>query len=73
MTMYMHLLAKMVEDSPSIMFAKVNFELLYDIKLFIFFFGLLLMLEIVHALIMFAQKKDVFVCDYVVAINIYPG
>jgi hypothetical protein len=63
----------MVEDSPSIMFAKVNFELLYDVNLIIFLSCLLPMLEIVHALIKFAQKKDVFVCDYVVAINIYQG
>ncbi len=38
MTMYMTLLAKMVEDDPSIMFAKVNFELLCDVNLSSLFF-----------------------------------
>jgi hypothetical protein len=31
------------------------------------------MLEIVHALIKFAQNRDVFVCNYVVMIKIYQG
>ncbi len=31
------------------------------------------MLEIVHALIKFTQKIDVFVCDYVATINICQG
>jgi hypothetical protein len=73
MAMYMPLLAKMAKDTPSIMFAKMNFELLCDINLFIFLSSLLPMLEIVHALIKFEQKKDFFVCDYVVAIKICHG
>jgi hypothetical protein len=39
--MYMPLLPKMPEDSPSIMFTKVNFELLCDINLHIFLYCLL--------------------------------
>jgi hypothetical protein len=69
----MSLLAKMVEYSPSIMSIKVNFEVFCDVNLFIYLSCLLPMLEIVHALIKFAQKKDVFVCDYVVAIKICLG
>jgi hypothetical protein len=65
---YMPLLAKMTEDSPSIMSARVNFEL--HVNLLIFFSCLLPMLEIVHALIKFAQKRDVFICDYVAPIKI---
>jgi hypothetical protein len=37
MAMYMPFVAKMVEDSPSIMFTKVNFKLLCDINLLSFF------------------------------------
>ncbi len=63
----------MVKDSPSIMPTKVNFELLCDINLLIFLSCLLPMLETIHALIKFAQKKNVCVCDYVVAIKICHG
>jgi hypothetical protein len=71
MAIYMPLLANMAKDSPSIMYAKVNFELLYDVNLFISLSSLVPdMLKIVHALIKFAQNKDVFVCDYVVIIKI---
>jgi hypothetical protein len=54
MAMYMPLLANMAKDNPSIMSTKVNFELLCDINLLIFFSCLLPMLEIVHAFIKFA-------------------
>jgi hypothetical protein len=54
MEMYMPLLAKMVKDSPSIMFAKVNIELFCDVNLLISLSCLLSMLEIVHTLIKFA-------------------
>jgi hypothetical protein len=37
MEMYMPLLAKMDVDNPLIMFIKMNFELLCDVNLFIFF------------------------------------
>jgi hypothetical protein len=36
MAMYMPLLARMAENSPSIIFAKLNFELFCDVNLFIF-------------------------------------
>jgi len=54
MEMYMPLLAKTVKDNSSIMFAKVNIELLCDINLLISLSYLLPMLEIVHTLIKFA-------------------
>jgi hypothetical protein len=66
----MPLVAKMAEDNPSLMVAKVNFELLYNANLLISLSYLLLMLKTIHALIKFAQKGDVFVCDYVAAIKI---
>lgn len=67
------LMAKIAEDNPSIMFTKVNFELLCDVNLFISLACLLSMSEILHALIKFTHKRDVFVCNYVVTIKIYQG
>jgi hypothetical protein len=73
MAMNMPLLAKMAKDNPSIMFAKVNFELLCDVNLLIFLCCLLPTLEIIHALIKLAQKRDVLVCDYLSTIKICQG
>ncbi len=70
MAMYMPLLAKMAEDILLIMFAKLSFEFLYDLNLFISLSYLLPMLETIQILIKFAQKRDVFVCNYVTTINI---
>jgi hypothetical protein len=61
----MPLVAKMAKDSPSFMVARVNFELLCNVNLLISLSYLLPMLETIHALIKFAQKQNVFVCDYV--------
>jgi hypothetical protein len=69
----MPLFAKMVEDTPSTMFAKMNFELFCDVNFFISLSCLLPMLKIIHALIKISQKRDVVVCDYVVAIKICQG
>jgi hypothetical protein len=71
MSMYMPLVTKMAKHNPSFMVAKVNFELLYDVNLIISLSCLIHMLKIIHALIKFMQKLDVFVCDYVVAIKIF--
>jgi hypothetical protein len=49
----MPLIAKMAKDNAFFMVAKVNFELFYDVNLLV---SLSCMLEIVHALIKFAQK-----------------
>jgi len=56
MSMYMPLVAKMVEDSPSLMAPRVYFELLCDVNLLITLSCLLPMLETIHALIKFVQK-----------------
>jgi len=56
MSMYMPLIAKMVENSPSLMAPKVYFELLCDVNLLITLSCLLPMLETIHALIIFVQK-----------------
>jgi hypothetical protein len=61
----MPLVAKMAKDIPSLMDARVNFELICNVNLLISLSCLLHMLETIHALIKFSQKKNVFVCDYV--------
>jgi hypothetical protein len=66
----MPFVGKMVEDIPFIMIAKHDFELFYDVNLLIYLSFLLPMLETIHVLIKFAQKKDVFVCDFITAIKI---
>jgi hypothetical protein len=71
MSMYMPLIAKMVENSPSLMAPKVNLKLFCDMILFIFLSCLLLMLKIIHARITFVHKWNIFICDYVVAIKIW--
>jgi hypothetical protein len=73
MSMYMPLVAKMVEDNPFLMVAMDYFELLCDVNLLVFLSCLLPMLEIIHPLIKFVQKWDVFVCDYVATIKICQG
>ncbi len=57
MAVYMPLLAKMAKDTPSIMFAKMNFEFFCGIIFFIFLSFLLPMLETIHALIKFEQRE----------------
>ncbi len=56
--MYMPLVAKMAKDNPFMMATWVNFELLSDVNLFISLSCLMPMLEIIHALIKYAHKKD---------------
>ncbi len=70
MSMYIPLLAKMAENGPSFFITKVNYELLCGVNLFIFLACLLPMLEKIHGLMKFAQKWDIFVCDYVATIKI---
>ncbi len=69
MSMYIPLLAKIAENGPFILIAKINYELLCDVNLLIFLACLLPMLETIHGLMKFAQKWDIFVCDYVVTIK----
>lgn len=56
MSMYMPLLAKMVEDNSFLLIANVNYGFLCNVNLLIFLDFLLPMLETIHALIKFAQK-----------------
>jgi len=54
--MYMPLIAKMVEDIPSFMVDRVNFELFCDMNLFISLSYLIPLLETIHVSIKFKQK-----------------
>jgi hypothetical protein len=54
----MQLVAKMDEDSPLFMIARVNFKFICDLDLFISLSCLMPMLEIVHGLIKLTQKRD---------------
>jgi hypothetical protein len=60
---------KMTLDNPTNQQAMLNYEHLYDIHIFLGLVCILPLLESVHALIKFAQSKNVFVCDLVVAIK----
>jgi hypothetical protein len=53
LSMYMALVAKMDEDSASLMATRVNFGLICEVDLFISLSCLMFVLEIVHALIKF--------------------
>jgi len=50
----------MVENNPYFMVIMVSFELLCDVNLFIFFSCLLPLLQTIYALMIFAQKQDIF-------------
>jgi hypothetical protein len=54
MAMYMPLLAKMVENTLSIMFVKVNFEFFCDLNLFIYLSYWLPMFKTIQILIKFS-------------------
>jgi len=73
MSMYMPLVAKMVEDNTISHDCQGYFDLFCDVNLLISLSCLLPMLETIYALIKFVQKKDDFVCDDVVAIKICQG
>jgi hypothetical protein len=68
--MYKPSLAKMAKNGPSLLTAKVNYELLCDVNLLIFLVYLLPMLETIHGLMKFSQNWDIFVCYYVATIKI---
>jgi len=53
--------------------AQTNFDLLFDIFMFIGFTCLFPLLEIMHTFIKNSQQKNVFVYDYVVAIKVCQG
>jgi len=69
MVEYKTLLMKITLDNPTNQQAMLNYEHLCDIHILLGLACILPLLESVHALIKFAQSKDVFVCDLVVPIK----
>ena len=64
---YRTLLVKMYSDhlvKPTIPAAKVNYELMADIKCLLTLAAVLPLLEAVKALVVFAQSPNVYVCDF---------
>lgn len=59
------------KDKLLIKLAKRNLAYLSDFKILLSLAGLLPMLQSVHSLIKFSQGREVFICDYVAAIQIY--
>ncbi len=70
MAKYKTLIVKMSQDSVSIAQARFNLNLLCDLHMLLGLSCLLPLLEIVHALIKFAQGRDIFICDFVAIVKI---
>jgi hypothetical protein len=64
---------KMALNAVIITFAKSNLCLLIDVEMLLGLNVVMPLLEVVHSLIKFAQLRDVFVCDFIVAVNICEG
>jgi hypothetical protein len=60
-------------DNPTNQWTKLNYENLCDLQVLLGFACILPLLEYVHALIKFAQMKDVYVCDLVATIKVFQG
>ena len=61
------MLVKMYIDhlvKPTIPVAKVNYELMADIKCLLTLAAVLPLLEVVKALVVFAQSPSIYVCDF---------
>lgn len=56
-------------SSSTVSLVPCNLELLHDVEIMLSSVCLILMLEMVNALVNFAQLCDVFVCDVVMIIN----
>jgi uncharacterized membrane protein len=70
MAKYKTLIMKMSQNNVSIAQARFNLNLLCGLHMLLGLFCLLPLLEVVHALIKFAQGRDIFICDFVVAVKI---
>ncbi len=70
MAKYKTLIMKMSQDNVSIVQAMFNLDLFNDLHM-LGLFCLLPLLEAMNALIKFAQRRDIFICEVVVAIMIY--
>jgi hypothetical protein len=73
MTKYKMFLMKMALDNPTNNQVMLNYEHLCDLQIMFGFFCILSLMKFVHVFIKFAQSRDVFVHDLVVAIKVYQG
>ncbi len=64
---------KMALDNPTNNQVMLNYDHLCDLQIMFGLSCILSLLKFVHDLIKFAQSKDVFVRDLVVAIKVYQG
>jgi hypothetical protein len=70
LTEYRTLLLKMGLDMATIAPTKANFELLCDFGLFLSLACIFPLLSIVHCLMKFSQSRDVYICDFLVALKV---
>ncbi len=73
MNEYHVLLVKMQQGSSIVQVAMTNLEHLVDIQIMLGLSCLLPFLRSIHSLMKFAQKCNVFVCDYLVAMKVCQG
>jgi hypothetical protein len=59
----------MYDDLHIMAITKTNLQYLCDIEVAMELAYIMLLLESIHALIKFAQVRDTFVCDFVVAVK----
>ncbi len=64
-------IVKMSHDSVLVVQVRFNLYLFCDLHILMGLFCLLPLLEVVNALIKFAQGKDIFICDFVAVIKIF--
>ncbi len=67
---YCILLMKMALDALIVPFAKSNLFLLTNVGTLLGLNTMMLMLQVIHSLIKFAQLKNIFVCDFIVVVKI---
>jgi hypothetical protein len=61
---------KMALDALIVPFAKSNLFLLTNVGTLLGLNTMMLMLQVIHSLIKFAQLKNIFVCDFIVVVKI---
>ncbi len=67
---YKTLIMKMAQENLSIIQARLNLDLIFDIHTLLAFSCSLPLLEVVNVLIKFAKGRDVFICDFVIIVKI---
>ncbi len=60
----------MCDDLYIVIIANTNFQYLCDTKMVMGLACIMLMMEIIHAFLKFAQVHDTFICDFVTTMKI---